>query len=262
MSKNFLRRGLPRKQAQEDEYHVYVFSKKEWVLYIAEGLALTGIFAYFFYRSIVAFVCLTPIAWFFLQSKKKDLAAKKRQTLQVQFKDAVLSVSANQKAGYSVENAFRKAAQDMEMLYGRDSPICKELALIMKGLDNNVVLEQLLYRLGVKSGVSDIMQFAEVFAIAKRNGGNMTDILGKTAETIEEKIAVDREIQVLVSSKKMEQNVMNLIPFFIILYISLTSKGFFDSLYHNLTGVAIMSACLAVYIAAYMISGKLVAIQV
>lgn len=244
------------------DYEEYVLRGRERCLYFAEGMLLVGIFAYFFYRSLWAYLLLMPFLFLFLKRKKKELAERRRRELNTQFKDAVLSVSANQKAGYSVENSFKEAYRDMAMLYGEESPICRELYMIGRGLDNNVVLEKLLYDFGYRSHVQDIMQFAEVFLIAKRSGGNMTQILSETADTIEQKSAVDKEIEVLLSSRKMEQKIMNVIPFFIIFYINLTSKGFFDVLYHNPAGILIMTVCLAVYLAAFMISAKIVAIEV
>lgn len=244
------------------DYDSCRFSGRERILYLAEGILLVGIIAYFFYQSLWACLLLAPALPLFLERKKKELAKRRRQELSMQFKDAVLSVSANQKAGYSVENAFREAYQDMAMLYGGDSPICRELHYISKGLDNNMVLEKLLYELGVRSHVPDILQFADVFLIAKRTGGNMTEILSETADSIEQKSAVDKEIQVLLSSKKMEQKIMNIVPFFIIFYISVTSKGYFDVLYHNPIGIVIMTFCLLLYLAAFTISEKIVAIEV
>lgn len=259
MLKNLKPQEYTRKST---DYEKYILNGREWLLYSAEAILLIAVIGYFFYRSVWACVILSPISVLFLREKKKELAKKRRQELNMQFKDAVLSVSANQRAGYSVENAFREAYSDMAMLYGCESYICKEIRHIAKGLDNNITLERLLYNLGARSHVPDIMQFADVFMIAKRSGGNMTDILSETADTIEQKIAVDKEIQVLVSAKKMEQKIMNMVPFFIIIYIGLTSKGFFDVLYHNLTGIIIMTACLIVYMAAYVISKKLVEIEV
>lgn len=244
------------------DYEEYDLSAKEFILYSAEGLMMFGIVSYFFYRSVIAFLFLSPFIIVFLKLKKRTLAGKRKQEMNMQFKDAVLAVSANQKAGYSVENAFREAYKDMAMLYGKESHICRELNYIAKGLDNNIVLEKLLYDFAVRSHIQDIMQFADVFMIAKRSGGNMSEILAGTADTIEQKISVDREIQVLVSSKKMEQKIMNVVPFIIIFYIDLTSKGFFDALYHNLVGIVVMTICLAVYLAALMISGKIVEIEV
>ncbi len=244
------------------DYENYILNPGEYALYTAQGFLLLGIISYFFYRSIWAFLILIPSLPFFLKLKKRELAGKRKEELNAQFKDAVLAVSANQRAGYSVENSFRESYKDMSVLYGKESYICTELNYIAKGLDNNIVLEKLLYDLAVRSHIQDIMQFADVFMIAKRNGGNMTEILAETADTIEQKIMVDKEIQVMISSKKMEQKIMNVIPFIIILYIDITSKGFFDALYHNPVGVTVMTACLFVYIAALLMSGKIVEIEV
>lgn len=252
MSKNY---SLP-------DYGEYRLQGREGILCVLEGAAVVMMIGYFFYHSWIACLCLIPVLFLFLKEKKRELAKKRRQELGIQFKDMVLSVAANQKAGYSIENAFRESYRDMEMLYGAKGLICTEIRHIMMGLDNNVMLEKLLYSLGVRSHEPDIMQFADVFYIAKRSGGNMTDILAKTASVIEQKMETDKEIQLMVSAKKMEQKIMNAVPFLIIFYVSSTSRGFFDVLYHNPVGTVIMTVCLMFYAAAYRLSKKIVEIEV
>ena len=73
---------------------------------------------------------------------------------------------------------------------------------------------------------------------------------------------VEREIRVLMSSKKLEQTIMDVVPFGIIAYIGITSRGFFDVLYHNAAGVLIMTACLLAYLGAFVLSEKIAAIKV
>ena len=90
----------------------------------------------------------------------------------------------------------------------------------------------------------------------------MTDILAKTASVIEQKTETDKEIQLMVSAKRMEQKIMNAVPFLIIFYVSSTSRGFFDVLYHNPVGIAVMTVCLIFYGAAYRLSRKIVEIEV
>ncbi|RKI78650.1 hypothetical protein D7V83_16670 [bacterium 0.1xD8-71] len=244
------------------DYAEYRFTWGQRFLYLSEGSLLVIMVGYFFYQSWIACVCLFPLLLFFLREKKKELAKRRRQELSVQFKDLVLSLSANQRAGYSIENAFKEAYQDMEMLYGAQSPVCQEVRYILLGLENNMALEKLLYSLGLRSGQQDIMQFADVFLIAKRSGGNMTDILEKTAAVIGQKIETDQEIRLMISAKKMEQRIMNMVPFLIIFYIGTTSKGFFDVLYHNLIGAVIMTVCLGLYGTAYLLSKRIVEIEV
>lgn len=55
---------------------------------------------------------------------------------------------------------------------------------------------------------------------------------------------------------------MNMVPFLIMAYLQLTSKGFFDCLYFNTAGILIMTGCLALYLAAFLISRKMIEIEV
>lgn len=250
------------KSYNRPDYIEHHFTVKEGLLTCLEGALLVGMIGYFFYRSLIACVFLLPVFALFVRERKKDLAKKCRQELSVQFKDLVLALSANGKAGYSIENAFRESCRDMELLYGAESLICREVRTIIRGMENNVVLERLLYDLGLRSHQPDIMQFADVFLIAKRSGGNLTEILEKTAAVIEQKIETDKEIQLMISAKKLEQKIMNMVPFLIIFYIGTTSRGFFDVLYHNLMGVVVMTVCLLFYGAAYLFSKRIVEIEV
>ena len=247
---------------KKTNYKNYHFTIPELILNILIGLIIAWCIGHFFYDSLIVsagFVLAIPI---FLRYRRLEYGRKRRDELALQFRDAVNSISANQKAGYSIENSFREAWKDMVLLYGIKSIIVRELDHIRRGLDNNLVLEQMLLDLGERSGVDDIRQFGEVFAIAKRNGGNLTETIETTAQMIGEKADVDQEIAVMISSRKMESNVMSLVPFFMILYMDISSAGFFDELYHNVAGIAIMTVCLVIYIAAYLISQRLVDIRI
>lgn len=250
------------KSCKPPDYAEYHFSPREGMLAFLEGGFLVGVIGYFFYRSWIACLFLLPVFVLFIRERKRQLAKKRRQELSLQFKDLVLALAANVKAGYSIENAMRESYRDVELLYGADSPICLEVRHILRGLENNMVLERLLYDLGVRSRLTDIMQFADVFLIAKRSGGNLTEILEKTAGVIGQKIETDKEIQLMIGAKKMEQKIMNMVPFLIIFYIGTTSRGFFDVLYHNLVGTAVMTVCLLFYGAAYLLSKRIVEIEV
>ena len=150
----------------------------------------------------------------------------------------------------------------MEFLFGEDSGICRELYRIDRGLDNHIPLEKLLQEFADRCGVDEIQEFAEVFSIAKRSGGNMSEILARTISMIQSRIDVEAEIRVMLSEKVLEQRIMNAVPFLIIFYISASSKGFFNVLYGNLTGVLVMSACLAVYLFAFGLSERIMAIRI
>lgn len=229
---------------------------------LCQGLLIALLFGRLFYDSWIAVAVLSVLAipWYIYQ--KKIIVERNIRIIGIQFRDAIASVLTNLKAGYSVENAFIESLKDMNLLYGKKSLISNELLGIKKGLANNIPIEKLLFKMGKTTGNSDIQDFACVFAVAKRSGGNMTDVIGKTITVISQKIDVEKEIEVLISAKKMEARIMNLVPFFIIFYINLTSSGFFSPLYHNVFGVVLMTICMFFYIIAYLLSERIVNIHV
>ncbi len=215
-----------------------------------------------FYDSIIAWILLIPFAVLSLRKRKKQLCQKRRQKLEAEFRDVILSVASNLQTGYSFENAFQEAYKEIVLLYGESSLMACELRLLLRKLANNEQLEEALSDLAKRSGVQDIRDFADIFQIAKRGGGNMQMIISNTAEVIGDKQAVRLEIDTIMSEKKLEQRIMRYIPFFIIAYISITSKGYFEGLYHNFMGQFIMTAALFVYGLACIISDKILDIEV
>ncbi len=66
----------------------------------------------------------------------------------------------------------------------------------------------------------------------------------------------------ITSAKKLEQNIMNLVPIGIILYMRLTSAEMFNKLYGNAVGILIMTICLVIYFAARMLASHIADIKV
>lgn len=235
------------------DYCKYCWKKGEKIGTVLGCTGITGLLAYFFYRSIWAMLPLSVIgaAAFFQIGRHK--AEKMREELAAQFRECILAVAASLQAGYSVENAFLECRPDMILMYGEDALICRELNFVKRGLHIHISLEELLGDLAGRSGCEDIEQFAQIFALAKRNGGNMAEIIRSSAGQIGKRIELRQEIQMLLGGKKMELAIMKVMPFGILLYINMGNRGYFDSLYHNLTGAVIMTGCLGIYLGAYLL---------
>lgn len=238
-------------------YETYYFSGKEKLLYLGLSYSIVLFLAFFFYRSLYAAIFLSPVGIYAYLSFQREKGKKRKKKLEMEFKDCMMSVAANLRAGYAVDNAFMECVQDMIPLYGEKGLMLSELYRIKKGLCNNVPLEKLLQELGSRSGCAAIREFGEVFAIARQSGGNLPEVIQSTANLIGERIAGQQEIQVIISGKVLEQKVMNVMPFLLVCYIEAGNKGFFDVLYHNFSGIAVMTGCLAVYLTAYCLSQRI-----
>ena len=238
---------------RQQDYHKYSWKKGEKVRTIFLCVGVTGVFAYFFYRSFLALIPLSAVGISAFGLIRRQKLEKAREELAGQFRECILAVAVSLQSGYSVENAFLECRQDMQLMYGQEAPICQELKLIKRGLDINISLEALLVDMAKRSGCQEVAQFAQIFALAKRNGGNMAEIIRNSANQIGRQIELRQEIQMLLGGKKMELTIMKIMPFGILLYIDLGNPGYFESLYHNFVGIAVMTGCLGLYLGAYLL---------
>ncbi len=244
----------------DDRY--YRLSKKEFLRFFAGGFGISVLVAWLFFRSpigMAAAILLIPMR---IRSGKRQKLLEKKQALLLQFRDAMRSVSLSLLSGYSVENAWLESERETEELYGAAACMTMELGRMNAAVRLNEPLEQVFYQFAFESGCEEIISFAEVFCFAKRSGGDFAKIIQKTVVRISEKIEVEREIQTVIAGKKMEQKVMSFVPFFMILYLNLTSREFMTPLYGNTLGAAVMSIALFLYLCAVMLAEKLSDIRV
>ncbi|MCM1569460.1 MAG: type II secretion system F family protein [Roseburia sp.] len=239
------------------DYHSYRFTGGELLQMVCRSVGVVLLLAGFFYQSLWAVLPLSVTGFLYAEMERRKRNEKRRQELTGQFKECILSVSASLQAGYAIENAFLESREDMRSLYGEPSLIYQELEYIRRGLVINITLEEQLLDLAQRSSCEDIEQFARIFSIAKRSGGNLAEIIRASANLISQRVDTRQEIQVLLSGKKMEQKIMRLMPFGILLYIGSSYPGYFRPLYHNLQGAAVMSLCLVLYLAAYILGDKI-----
>lgn len=225
------------------------------------GLIVAGVISYTFYRSIYVFLALLPIVFFYPVYRKKELKRRRLRELNLQFKEAILILASSLSAGYSIENALDLSGQELQTLYGAQEMITREFAYMVQQMRMNRPVEAVMMEFGERSGLEDVENFARIFAVAKRSGGQLVPIINHTVGVMNDKIQVQEEIRTLTSSKQFEQKIMNLIPFLIILYIDGTSPGFFNMMYESTMGRVVMSICLTVYVIAYLMAGKLLQIE-
>ena len=244
------------------DYSIYKLNKREIIKYTLIYLVLSTAIAYAFYDSAAAFLVMLPLGVLYFKQVRKVLAGKRKDKLRRQFQDMIDSVSSSLSAGYSVENSFYEARKDMRRLYGKDSLITAELDYFFSLLDTGTTPELILSDFGNRVDVEDISDFSEIFVLAKRNGGDFNDIIGKTVKVMKEKDETEREIAVILTGRRYEQRLMCVIPFAIILYLRISSSDFLSVLYHNIFGVTVMTLCLVIYGLSYGMSERITDIRV
>lgn len=218
--------------------------------------------SFLFYYSVLPFFAALLLFPVFYRRICRRQVLRRKEALKQQFKDCLRSVAGALRAGYSMEHAWQEAAGDMEQQYGQDSDICRELRQMKHQLMCNVPLEQLVEDMGRRSHIEDMEQFGEIFSFARRSGGDFIAIISNTVTQLTDKMELQREIEISLSARRMEQRIMNIVPLFILGFMRFSSGGFLDALYHNPIGIAVMTGCLVIYAAALLWAEKLIQIEV
>ena len=258
---DFLKGGISSKQPVWN-YKDYVLSLGEWLVYGSIGILGAGAAAYVFYRSMEAFLIFFPFGAGYPLIMRRELKKRRLAQLRSQFLEALAVLTPFLSAGYPIENAFSASVGELEGLFGGDEMITREFAYMENQIHMNQTVEQVIGEFAERSGLEEVQSFAEVFGAAKRSRGQLIPIISRTTEIIREKGEVKSQIQDMTASRRMEQKIMNRMPFAIILYVEITSPGFFDIMYTTWTGRILMTCCLGIYLLSLWLSKTILDIEI
>lgn len=264
------RGGLQKKESlktgesfrqQERRYETYELNLREWMAALGGGVCLAAAASYTCYRNWTAFFIFLIPAGFFPKYCREHWRKERLRKLELQFKETIQILSSSLSAGYSVENAIISCHKELEMMYGPDGLMTREIAYMTGQMKMNRPIETLMNEFADRSGLEDVENFSRIFTIAKRSGGQLVPIISHTVQIMEDRFQVKEELRTLTASRKFEQKIMSLMPFLIILYIDASSPGFFTVMYTTLVGRFIMTICLMVYLLSCYLSRKILDIQ-
>lgn len=264
---------------QTYNYKVYYMSSLEKVLTFLVAFAAGAFVGYLFYGGIgkdefgqpttvtVVLNILIPIVvgliagFLFVPARVKSIIAKKKKELNHQFRDMLDALNTSLGAGKNVNDSFIGIYEDMKIQYEEDAFILKELEVIISGINNNVAIEEILEDFGKRSDNDDIKSFANVFRISYRKGGNIKDIIRNTYSILSDKMEITEDIETLVTSNKLEQNIMILMPIALISVIKLMSPEFAAN-FVTPTGIISTTVSIIIFVVAYFIGKAVLDIKI
>jgi len=231
------------------DYSEYRMSPREFMLSLAAGVAGMFVVSYTFYQSFLAAAALSVAGALLPRYRKAGQLAKRRERLRLQFKEALYSVTASLAAGRSVDNAFLAAEADLQLLYpGGSADIVLEFAALRHRILNGDTLESGLRLLADRAKLDDITQFVEVFSTCRRAGGDLVEVIRRTAQVIGEKHDIGREIAVLLAQKRFESRILIAIPFVFMAALNAAAPDYMEPLYEGAGGYALLTLLLAGFI--------------
>ena len=227
-----------------------------------EGGFLTILLSWLYYDSFLAIPFLIPLIWFWHKERENVRREKRQELFRKMFREWILLLASSLTAGYSMENALVQSYQELCLMFPKGGIMQEELKMMLAKAGNNQRPEILFDELAEKYPYEEVQSFAEVFKAARISGGSLQTAILWTAAQMAEIMDTRREIRTLLAARVYEQRIMSVMPAAVLLYIRLGSGEFLEGLYHNVTGVLVMSACLGIYGAAYLMGKRMVQFEI
>lgn len=267
--RNYVQRRSPPKVHEPTQanplidYSVYVLSLNEKVFTLLIAGSMIFMIGFIFYKDYVIALLFSISSFYFLRIRRNQLLLRRKSELNDQFKQALFSLSSSLSAGRSFENSIVETVQDLQMLYANPQTyIIVEFSIIMQRLRNGENVETALKLFSDRADMEDIRNFSEVFSICKRSGGNLVEVIRRTAAMIGEKIELQQDISLLVAQKRFESRILSFAPLIIVALLSFSSPDYMLPLYEGFTGKMIMSIALALLILCFRVTNQIMNIQV
>ena len=260
-------------------YKVYYMKQIEKILYFILAFIVGAGVGYLFYGGIakdefgnpttttyVLNVVISTIVGIaagilFVPIRTQQIMKKKQANLKLQFRELLDALSTSLGSGKNIMDSFKGAYDDLSIIYSEDTDILKELAIIIDGINNNVDVEKSLMDFGIRSGIEDIESFANVFETCYRKGGTIKDVIKNTQQIISEKMEVELEIQTVVAASTSEQMIMTVLPIGLVGVIKMMSPEFSANFVTG-TGIAATTVAIVLFVVAYFVGRKILAIKI
>ena len=221
-----------------------------------------GVISILLYDSLLAVLPLFILYPGFIKLIKKSEYKKRDYKISKEFIVFLTSMSGALNAGYALENTLEIIRDDLIKEFSVDSILANECDRAINMISLKMSFNNVIYDMAKELSNKDIDTFAEVLSISKNVGGDLIEMIDLTINQVKDRIETNEDIAVLVSAKKLEKNIMLMVPFFMITFLRMSNPGYLDPLYKNAFGIIVMSVCLVVIIICYIISEKIVDIKV
>lgn len=219
---------------------VWLIVRSFWVATILAGMSIT-------YPKIMA-----------MEKKKKD-----RVKLNIQFKDAMQSISNSLKAGSSLHTAMERCLSDMKRLYPqKDAPIVVEWEKITAEMKLGRPLEVILGDFQIRLQLEDVDTFVNSTVIIMSKGGELTEILSNVSDVISDRIEVKRDIMTLTAAKRAEAKLLTFMPLVLVSALMVFSPSYMSMMYDRPFGKVLIGIGFLLLGANYLIGKKIIEIDI
>lgn len=135
------------------------------------------------------------------------LRTRRLERFNLQLLEALPMMANALRAGFSINQAFESVAE------GMDAPMSQEISLFLQQLRVGVSFSEALAALDERVGSEDLTLVCTAIDIARRSGGNLTEIFDGIAETIRARLRIHQHVRTLTAQGRLQGLIIGAMPF-------------------------------------------------
>lgn len=135
------------------------------------------------------------------------LRVRRLERFNLQLLEALPMMANALRAGFSINQAFESVAE------GTDAPMSQEISLFLQQLRVGVSFSEALTALDERVGSEDLTLVCTAIDIARRSGGNLTEIFDSIAETIRARLRIHQHVRTLTAQGRLQGLIIGAMPF-------------------------------------------------
>lgn len=216
--------------------------------------------------ALLFFASLSGVAWYFLSSARpasggtgllaRWRAAKRRRAFDDGLPAALATMSNALRAGFSLSQAFDSVVESGE------EPVAGEFAILQRQIRVGMGLEEALESMATRTGSDDFALVAAATLASRKSGGNVTEIFDSIAETVRERMRVERKVRSLTAQGRLQGAVVSAMPLVLGVALLLLKPGMMVPFLCSIYGVVSLIAVAVLIGAGWLIIGKITRIDV
>jgi tight adherence protein B len=174
-----------------------------------------------------------------VRAQRVRTRAKRRELLDQQLVEAVVSMAAAVRAGLSVRRAVAEAAESAE------PPLRGELNSVLQRLETGEPLDVALGRLGASLALSDAALLVDALAVHRRTGGDLPRLLDEIAGVVRVRLIDRRAVRALTAQARSSGVVLAVLPVGFVALLSGTGGGGLGAFYRSPSGALVLLVALS-----------------
>jgi tight adherence protein B len=199
----------------------------------ALGCGLLGfLFLHMPLLACAAFAVGALIPYVLLRIKR----ARRLKAFNTALPDAIDLMARSLRAGHSMNSSIELIAEQSP------EPLASEFIQVYQQQRLGLQFRDALLQMGTRIPSRDLQFLITAILVQKETGGDLTEILDRTAHVIRDRIRIEGEVRTHTAQGRLTGWILGLLPIILLVMINIASPGYSSVLFHDPTGQKLLYA--------------------